>query len=414
MPIESMTTLDGILKNYYIGPVRAAFNREIPLYNRVKRDRENIVGRQAIFPVHVQWSEAVGAIGETDTIPSPGTENVLNAIVPIKSLYGRLEVSTKVIEATKSDAGAFVQAMEFKMRELTDNLKKELEVQLQGDGTGALAQILAVDTTNHRLTVDNPGVFRPGMILKAASARTGGTVRTTPSIATVTGVDYVTGVLQFASGTFTGTNWTVNDFLFRGDSSGNFVGRGINLSGLLAVVDDGTFVDNFHGIARSSYPLWKANVLSNAGTPRDLSLALLQAAEDRIWMVSGARPTALYSHLAQRYRYVEILTVDRRFTTDGRLLQFDGGAKFDALEYNGRPWFVSRECPKNVVYLLDEDVLRFFMLKDIGWMEQDGNILHRAEIRLAYTATLEMHAEFGTYLPNHHAVIRDLTVPTGY
>ena len=411
MANETMATLDGILKDFYIGPVRKLFNDTIPLYNRVRRDRESIVGRQAIFPVHTRWSEHVGAIDEVGTIPTGGNEEVVQAIVPIRTLYGRVEISTKVIEATKSDAGAFTQALEFKLRQATDNLKKELETQLQGDASGALARITqALSAANDDFYVDNPGTLRPGMTLKAASARSGGTTRTSPSFVTVRSVDYVTGRVRTVED-ITGTpDWAVNDFVFRGDASG-FIGRGINIMGLLGIVDDGTYVVTLHGINRNTYPIWRGVVLANGGTARPLSLGLLQAAEDQIWTVSGARPSALYSHLAQRQAYVELLLADRRFVN---VMKFDGGVDFDALEYNGRPWFVSRECPKDVVYLLDEESLRFFMLKDIGWMDQDGGILHRKENSLVYTATLEMHTEFGSYYPNHNAVIRDLTVPSGY
>ncbi|MEM4274079.1 MAG: phage major capsid protein [Candidatus Caldarchaeum sp.] len=412
MALETMSTLNGILKDFYIGPIRTQFNAEIPLYNRVRRDRESIVGRQAIFPVHLKWSESVGAIAEDGTIPTGGNEDVVQAIVPIRTLWGRVEITTKVIEATKSDAGAFTQALEFKLTQVTNNLKKELETQLQGDGTGALAKITqALSAANDNFYVDNPGTLRPGMVLKAASARTGGTARTSPSYLTVRSVDYVTGEVKTVED-ITGTpDWAVNDFVFRGDPSAGFVGRGLNIMGLLGIVDDGTYVSTLFSISRATYPLWKAVVLANAGTPRGLSLELLQAAEDQVWTVSGARPTAIYSHLAQRQAYVQILLADRRFVN---VMKFDGGVNFDALEYNGRPWFVSRECPKDVVYLIDEDSLRFFMLKDIGWMEQDGAILHRKENSLAYTATLEMHTEFGCYYPNHNAVIRDLVVPSGY
>ena len=410
MAAESMATLDGILKNFYIGPVRRAFNAEIPLYNRVKRDRENISGRQAIFPVHTAWGESVGAIPETGDVPAAGNETVLNAIVPIRTLAGNVELSSKIIEATQSDAGAFVQALEFKLRQVTDNLKKELEAQLQGDGSGALARItVALSAPNDNFTVDNPGTLRPGMTLKAASARLGGTTRTSPAFLTVKTVDYATGVVTTVED-ITGTpDWAVNDFVFRGDATG-FIGRGINIMGLLGIVDDGTFVSTLHGISRTDHELWRGTVLGNAGVARDLTLTLLQAAEDAVWIRTGARPSALYSHLAQRQRYFELLVADRRFVNT---MKFDGGAQFDALEYNGRPWFVSRECPKNVVYLLDEEALRFFMLKDIGWADRAG-ILLRVPGKLLYQATLEMHAEFGSYLPARHAVIRDLSVPSGY
>lgn len=74
---------------------------------------------------------------------------------------------------------------------------------------------------------------------------------------------------------------------------------------------------------------------------------------------------------------------------------------------------MDRDAEKNVIFALDEEVLRFFMLQDIDWMDEDGAILARGT-NLSYIATLEGHMEFGTYQPNRHVVIRDLNEPSGY
>lgn len=383
----------------YLPVLQQQFNKEIVLYNRIKRDRENVVGKKFYFPVHSAWGETSGAIGEDSAIPAPGTESTAESSGPVRTVFGKFEVTTKVIAATKNDRGAFVQAVDFKLKNVGDNLRKDLNWMLNSDGSGALAKITAGATTTS-LTADNSLNVRKNMVLNMWSARTGGTQRTGGGAAkTVTDVNYDTHVITIDTAWSDGSN---NDFIFKS------TGRGINVMGLLGVVDDGDFVGTLQNIARATNEYWKSTALENA-TDRDLTQVLLQQMEDKAYIKGGGKLSAFYSNLGQRSNYVQIVTADRRYVNT---LKFDAG--FEALEYNGKPWFVDRDAEKKVVFGLDESVLRFFMLADIDWMDDDGAILARDSSKLVYSATLEGHMEFGTYQPDRHVVLRNLNEPTGY
>jgi hypothetical protein len=410
MAIESMTTFDAVLKIDYLPVLQAQFNNEIVLYNRIKRDRENIVGKKYYFPVQSAWGESTGPTNETGSdIPSGsvfnpptgtlGNETFIESSGVVRTVYGRFEVSTKVIEATKSDRGSFVQAVDFKLKNVADNLRKDLNWMLQSDGTGAIAQITAGAATT-AWTVDNALNLRPNMNVQVWSARSAGTQRVAAANnQTVTDVNYDTNVVTIGAAFTDAVN---NDFVFKN------TGRGINVMGLLGIVDDSTFVTTLQNINRSTSSYWKSSVLGNSGTKRDLSQVLIQQAEDKAYIRAGGKISAFYSNLGQRNNYVQLVTAERRYVNT---MKFDAG--FDALEYNGKPWFIDRDAQKNVLFALDESVLRFFMLKDFDWMHDDGAVLRRGS-GLTYIATLEAHLELGTYQPNRHVVIRDLNEPSGY
>lgn len=396
MATESMATLDAILKIDYLPVVQVQLNKDVILYARVKRDRENVAGKRFEFPAHGAWAESGGAIAELGALPTAGNEIVKSSFGTVKTIFQHLQISTKVISATKTDRAAFVQAVDFKMKAAVDNLKRDLNTMLNGDGTGALARVTAV--SGQDITVDNALPLRPNMVLNAWTARSGGTQHNADF--TVSNINYETNVV-----TVVGTISAVapNDWLFKS------TGRGLNVMGLLGAVDDGTYVVTFQGIDRSTDGWWKSVVLGNGGVARPLTFSLLQALEDKIYIQSGARPSMIYSNLGQRNAYLQLAIADKRYVNT---MKYDAG--FEALEYNGRPWFVDRDTPKDLIYMCDEEVLRFFVMKDIGWMDEDGAILHRSGTNLSYLATLEGHMEFGTYQPNRHGVLRDLEVPAGY
>lgn len=398
MAAETMTTLDAILKFDYLPVIRRQFSEKIFFYQRIKRNTSNVVGKSVVFAVHGAWNEAVGAFSEGGTTPSPGVSTVLESRFPVRNLEGKFQITSKVIKATRTDRGAFVNALDWQMREVLDNLKKDFNRMLFNDGTGALARITAISGSN--LTVDNSLSIRPNMSLEVWSARTGGTQRT--GTATVTNVDYLNHVVT-VNAVPTGT--VVGDYLFRDR------GRGIEVMGLLGIVDDGTYVDNFQGIARSSYSFWKANVLANGGVSRDLTLQLLQTAADRAAIIGGNAPTLWVSNYDQQNRYAQLVLADRLQPFGTMVL--DGGWK--AVEYAGTPWVADRDCPRGTIFGLNEEELRFFILSDFDWMDDDGAILHRTAAGThAFEAILEAYLEFGTYKPSAHVVIRDLTIPSGY
>lgn len=329
-------------------------------------------------------------------MPAPGTDSTKEASGTVQTVYGRFEVSTKAIAATKNDKGSYIRIVDFKMRTVGENLKKDLNAMLNGDGSGALAKVSSV--AGQDITVDNALRIRKNQVLNAFTARSGGTQQNADF--TVTNVNYATNVV-----TVTGTISAVaaNSFLFKN------TGRGVNVMGLLGIVDDGTFLGTLHNIARSGNDFWKANVLANGGTNRDITLSLLQAAEDRVYTIAGGKVSLWYSNMGQRANYVAILVADKRFVNN---MELDGG--FKAVEYNGNPWVLDRDCDKNRVYGLDESVIRFFQLEDVNWMEEDGAILARAANTLSYQAVLQGHMELGCYQPNREVVVVDLKEPASY
>ena len=58
----TLTTVDNILKEYYLGPVQEQLNNEVLLVQRLEARSEDLVGRVAIVPLHTGRSGGIGAV----------------------------------------------------------------------------------------------------------------------------------------------------------------------------------------------------------------------------------------------------------------------------------------------------------------------------------------------------------------
>jgi hypothetical protein len=101
-------------------------------------------------------------------------------------------------------------------------------------------------------------------------------------------------------------------------------------------------------------------VLANAGTPRALTIPLMQAVMTE--MEKSSRKSKISAILTNRkhfYDYGNILTPDRRYTATERL---DGG--FMAVDFEGLPVVSVPNMPAGAMYFLDESTWSYYVLQN--------------------------------------------------
>lgn len=132
----TLQTIDSILKTQYLGPVREQLNNATVLLNRIDKDQDSVVGKNFTIPVHFGGNTGVGSAGENAVLPTAGNQQYKDTIVPMKYVYGVINLTGPTIKAAKSNEGAFLRAVESEMKGVTLDLKKKLNKMLWGDGTG--------------------------------------------------------------------------------------------------------------------------------------------------------------------------------------------------------------------------------------------------------------------------------------
>ena len=387
----TLTTLDAILKNQYIGPIRDQLNNSSVLYSRLEKNSDSVVGKNFTIPLHYGRNEGVGARGEGTALPTAGNQAYKECIVPMRYQYGRIRLTGPTMKAARSNEGAFIRAVDSEMRGLEKDMKASMNRQAFGDGTGLLATVAASGSGTSTVVVDSTAKLRVGMpidiIVKTSGAATAGVAGT--SVASITDTTTFT-----ITDTLAGSPAATYGVYIAGSRNNEMMG----LSGIVSTTA------TLQGLDVANYPWWKATVLANSGSNRAISDTLLQTAIDTLEANSSGMCTAMYTSFGVRRAYQALLTATKQLVNTQEL---KGGYK--AITYNDLPIIADKDAPANKIFVVDEDELQVFRLGDFDWMQDDGAILSRVSGYDAYEAVLYVYQELGTTMRNAHVLIGDIT-----
>lgn len=280
--------------------------------------------------------------------------------------YQLVTITNLLMEQTKTNAGAFVDAAKLQMdggfRNLTNNIAFELfgsGTATRGTSTSASAQIgVTVGGTTLPLSNANQVVsFEVGMLL-VASATDGGA----PSLdtVTITGVNRATGVITgTASAAVLSANWAIGTgsaFLsVSGDlpsAGASSTGSYLALSGLAAWIPTSSPSpsDNFWGVNRSADPTRLAGLRYDAssytieeGMTNALAFANREGAKPDLAIMDFASYAALVNSLGAKVQYVQVKHDEVEVAFEGITFQS---------AYGRITVLADRSCPPQTCYVL--------------------------------------------------------------
>lgn len=382
----TLTTLDSILKNQYLGPLREQVNYDVVLLDLLEKNEDNVSGKNFTIPLHYAGNVGFGAVAEGGTLPTAGSQQYKETIVPQRYVYSTIEITGPTIKAAKNNAAAFVKAVDSEMKGAAKDFKRQLNRMFWGDGTGILT-MCGTTTASTTVNVASTKYIQVGMKIDVLTASSGAviasgvTVLTVPSATTFTLASAITTA--------------ATDAVYISGS------RNIEVMGIQGICSDSS---TLQGLDPATYAWWKANVLANGGTPRAISESLMQTAEDTTSINSDGEIKAILTSFGVRRAYQALLTTNRRYENT---LDLKGGRK--ALDYNGKPLIADKDAPTGKIFFLDTDYLSIYQLSDIDWMQEDGAILSRVAGKDAYGATLYRYLELGCSSRNAQTVLADIT-----
>lgn len=388
MPLQ-LSGMDALLKDFYEGAVREQLNNEIPLFRLLSESDRPWSGRRVTYPAHTGRNVGVGSRTEGATLPTGGSQEHQQVIVTATYFYARGRISGQTMAAGKH---AFAEALSSEMDGLVNDAKVDLGRQCWGTGDGRLAQFGATATADaSAITLFNRFAEsgQPGArYLNQSQNITVGTVAN-PSASTDT---YVVSSISISQNPATTTDTVqVTGSLAAGTSeSTSFVfnqgagGCGVEAMGLQGIIDDFTttnmwgsnafFGSALFSVNRATVQRWNAIILENSQTKRIIDSTLIQSAFDQIDIETGMEPNLIMGHHGVVRQFLDSVASDRRYVTSGTPA-FDGG--FRSLSYNGVQVEVDRFAPYNNLLVMNRSALRKFILKPIGFADQDGAILSR-------------------------------------
>jgi hypothetical protein len=403
MAAANLTTLDGLFKEVYMPRIRGQFYKDVPAYKRLQRQTDKSVfnGKTTHIAAHYRRSQAVGARAELAALPAAQQQGITQMTLEVKRIYGKIKLSGPVVRQSKSNTGAFASALRMEMDGIRESVGYDVGRQIVfGDGTGKLAQASGAGTATTALVVDNPGVdhLYEGMLI---DIYTSGGTQEVNSIE-ITAVNRSTNTVTLASA----QTWSNDSFVYREDA------RNEEVTGLAAILDDGTRASTFQGLSRSTYTWLNANMLGNSGTNRSLTLRLVDdlCLEAQKNGGGGNGPSAIYSQHVHSQNYADLCRVDRRFNPE--VMTLDGG--YEAVEVTHRGgkcvWISDRMCRDNEIWGVREDDLILFELTPLDWWDEDGTVLHRAlDGSDALEAMMLTEMQLGAQCCNRSTVLDDIS-----
>ncbi|AHF07169.1 phage major capsid protein [Desulfitobacterium metallireducens] len=382
----TLQTLDGILKNQYLAPLREQVNNDVVVLDLLDKDQDSVVGKNFTIPLHVGGNEGFASVAEGGILPTAGSQQYKECIVPQRYIYSTIEITGPTIKATKSDAGAFIRAVDSEMKGAAKDFKRQLNRMFWGDGTGILS-VCGTTTTATTVNVASTKYIRVGMTVDILTSATGAVV--------ANGV----AVLSVPSS----TTFTVASAVSTASTDAVYIhgSRNIEVMGLQGICSATLPIQT---LDPATYAFWKANVLANGGTPRAITEALMQTAMDTTETNSDGSTKAILTSFGVRRAYQSLLTNTRQYMNT---MDLKGGKK--ALDYNGLSLIADKDAPTGKVFFLDTDYLKVYQLSDIDWMQEDGAILSRVAGKDAYGATLYRYLELGCSARNAQTVLADIT-----
>ena len=405
------TAATPILKEVYLPQMQELLNNATPLLKMLEKEVVPVEGGNFVISVHRGRNVASAiARAEDATLPTAGNQGYVRALVPVKQLYSRIRVSGKVIAATRSNKGSFVRAIESEMKGSMTDTKRELNRQVNGDGTGALAYWTATDDTPVGLTLDdnlgnpvNSSYIGASTVTVDVVDASDHTTTLGTNLTLTRGADAATSTAFTGTGTVSGT--ADGDYaVYAGTARQEMMG----IQGIISDANPLTLTGGLHGLAVASYPDWKAKVMGSDSTRQDLTFDLMQQLLSKIVSESAVDEREIklwHCHPSLADTYLKLCRDERIFTNTMKL---DGG--WETISYNGRPIATDVQCRRNALFAITPSSMAIFQMAPLDWVDQDGSVFYRisgGDVD-AYGATAFVYQDLGCKVRNQNGVILGL------
>ncbi len=287
------------------------------------------------------------------------------------SNYQLATITNELLEATKDNAGAFIEESKLVMDTAIRNISNDLAADLYRSGTGSRGQVSAIvlSGVNSSVTItlasrSDVNQMEVGMVLVASA--TDGSAPSTDTV-TLTGVNrsqgILTGTSSVALSNTLSANWAVNSFMaVQGDipaGGSTSTGTAVKVSGLAAWGPKSVVANNdsFWGVNRSADSRMQF-VIAQGTSTETIEEAIIDAAaqvaeiggQPDMCFMNFTSYAALEKSLGSKVQYVDVRHEEAEIAF--------AGIKINA-PYGPITIIPDRNCPALTAYLLDMSTLKF-------------------------------------------------------
>lgn len=405
MAIANLTQLDGIFKrNYNEGSdvLIKQQNLSAPMWGKWKKSALKPSAQGIYNPVTMQGNENGGAINEEEAFQEPTSIIPIQASIQSKTVVWPFQITGKVIRLSETDKVAFAKGLDAQQQDNLGRMYSDLNRQGWGTGTGQIDTAVGTGSGATALIVNNPFVFRVGMILDSYASLGGAKEIGAVTGATITDINYSTATLTITPAqTWSNASIIGKRNVLNGVTS---LSNAKELTGWRAICDTTTFSTTFEGVSVSTYGQWKGNVVSAGTAP--VSQDLLQRAYNQSAIIGGEKPDMLVSNHGQARTFLN---------TELQKTRYEGG-EVDAgnvvLKWGTMEWMVDWTYPITELGMMVKNGIEKFQTNDVKLSDLPGQTLYQVVGRDSIAGYYVYEGNLGTWKRNNQTRLTALTEPT--
>ncbi len=408
MATQTLAAFDAALKDLYVGPIVEQLNQKTYILDQIERDADHIdhTGRRAVVPLHKNRNRGRKSIADGGTLPTAGAQVYLDAIVPLRYHTYGIELTDQVIEASKTNEGAFVSAIEVESKGVAIDMRKDINRQAFGTGNGALCEppsaTAGVKKTSKTTKLEFNDAYSLQYIqigdvidvLKEATGETGNGV---------VGAEVVNRSVSSKEVTLsTSLSAELAAETYNVYISGN---RNQEMDGLRNITENERTLHSVNS-ATAGNAFWKGNIVKAGTSFEKTSVAgesLFEQLADNVGAQGNGDVEVFLTSRGVRRRLADSYQSQKRFN-DAKAVDVHGG--YSAIMVNEIPVVADDDCPKTYAFGFNKSALKWFEQTKPGWIEREnGGIFH---LKTAGTGTyaaiwqawFRWYAALGCVAPN--------------
>jgi len=393
--VANLSTVNAISKEIYGPRIVDQMEQDTVLTKRMEKTSRGttseVGGKYVTFPLKVRRNAGIGYRDEYETLQRPGQQGWVNVRVPLKYGYGRILLTGQIFDLVSTNYQAFADAMTEEMSGLKDDIQKDTNRILWGNGLGVVA---TVDSGSSSTTVtagsEYEDVKHVEMGMKIDILSSDGT-STRGTDLEVVDIDEGSGAFEIDSA----TTVSAGDIIVR---TGNFDKEPQGMTSLVSDSDDTLF-----NLDPTTEPKWRSTVDDSGGALSESKMIKMCD----VLKQKGGKPSAIFTDLGTRRAYFNLLTTQRRFTGTQ---EFDGGFKGLAFAYDTDiPVIVDVDAPAGKMWFIKEDTFKIYRSSPWAWEDRDGSVWKWVNDKDAWEALMKQYWEFAIERRNVNGVMTDIT-----
>jgi hypothetical protein len=401
MATQTLAAFDAALKDLYVGPIVEQLNQKTYVLDQIERDADHIdhTGRRAVIPLHKNRNRGRKSISDGGTLPSAGAQVYLDAIVPLRYHTYGIELTDQVIEASKTNEGAFISAIEVESKGVAVDMRKDMNRQVFGLGNGVLAKALKTSKTTG-LKVQNEiemQYLQVGdvidVLVEATGATTNGVVGAEIVERKVSSSEVV--ISKELAAELAAETYAIY-------VSGN---RGQEMDGLRNITENERTLHSVNS-ATAGNAFWKGNTIKAGESVSKTATAgesLFEQLADNVGAQGNGDVEIFLTTRGIRRRLADSYQSQKRFN-DAKAVDVHGG--YSAIMVNEIPVVADDDAPKGYAFGFNKSALKWFEQTKPGWLEREnGGIFHlktagTGTYAAVWQAWFRWYAALGSVAPN--------------